>query len=120
MLTRSLIATAAVLVVAVPPATADPDNVRTATRTLECDDGRTVEAVFAGEAGSNFNVTVDQSVFVYKLLVIDRAPLGPGGDDTVDERGVQGAGHDDLVTCEYMTGSGNHVVATGFFTPQRP
>ena len=61
------------------PAVADPDNTNTLTRTLACDNGRTVDAVFAGENGSNFNVTVDESVFIYSQLIVDRLPLGPGG-----------------------------------------
>jgi hypothetical protein len=63
------------------PAVADPgsNNPNTVTRTLACDNGRTVATTFAGENGSNFNVSIDQSVFIYKRIVIDRLPLGPGG-----------------------------------------
>jgi hypothetical protein len=122
MLAKSLIGAVAVLMIAVLPAAADPDNSNTLTRTLQCDNGRTVDAVFAGEAGSNFNVTVDESVFVYKSLVVDRPPIGPGGNDTVDVRGLQGlsVSEHELVTCEYVTPSGNHVTAIGFFTPLGP
>ena len=100
------------------PAVADPDNKNTLTRTLDCDNGRTVDAVFAGENGSNFNVTMDQSVFIYSQLIVDRLPLGPGGNDETTTRGLQGQKADSLVTCEYTTPSGNHVTAIGFFTPR--
>ena len=90
------------------PALADPgsNNPNTLTRTLACDNGRTVQATFAGEAGSNFNVTVDESVFIYKRIVIDRVPLGPGGDDEVDDRGIDAFDPSSLVTCTYTTPSG--------------
>ena len=100
------------------PVHADPDNKNTLSRTLTCDDGRTVVAVFAGENGSNFNVTADESVFVYSQIDIDRPPLGPGGDDEVTTRGLQGQDPDSLVTCEYTTPSGTHVTVIGFFTPR--
>ena len=100
------------------PAVADPANKNTLTRTLACDNGRIVDAVFAGENGSNFNVTVDQSVFIYSQLIVDRLPLGPGGNDETTTRGLQGQKADSLVTCEYTTPSGNDVTAIGFFTPR--
>ena len=102
------------------PALADPgsNNPNTLTRTLACDNGRTVQATFAGEAGSNFNVTVDESVFIYKRIVIDRVPLGPGGDDEVDDRGIDAFDPSSLVTCTYTTPSGSFVTVIGFFTPR--
>lgn len=119
MLRSAALTASALLLVSAAPAVADPDNAGTATRTLECDDGRTVEAVFQGEAGSNFNVTVDTSVFVYLQLQLDRPPLGPSDGDEVDVRGIQGEGQAQaLVTCSYTTPSGTHVTATGFFTPR--
>ena len=101
-------------------AVADPgsNNPNTLTRTLACDNGRTVEATFAGESGSNFNVSIDQSVFIYQRIVIDRPPLGPGGDDETDDRGVGGFNPASLVTCTYTTPSGNFVTVIGFFTPR--
>jgi hypothetical protein len=58
-------------------------------------------------------VTIDQSVFVYKWILIDRpAPLG----DTLNVRGLPGFDEADLVTCSYTTPSGNSVTAIGFFT----
>ena len=84
MILKAVVGALAVLVLGAAPVAADPNNSNTLQRTLECDNGRTVDAVFAGENGSNFNVTVDQSVFIYKMLSVDRPPTGTGGDDTVD------------------------------------
>ena len=107
------------LLVAVP-AVADPGskNPNTVTRTLACDNGRTVVTTFAGENGSNFNVSVDESVFVYQQIVIDRLPLGPGGVDETDDRGIQAFDPTSLVTCTYTTASGTFVTVVGFFTPR--
>ena len=113
----------ALVAIGAPVASADPgeNNPNTLTRVFtSCTDGAgPLEVVFAGEAGSNFLVTDDQSVFVYKRIVIDRPPLGPGGDDEINERGVQGFAPAALTTCEYVTPSGNRVTVTGFFTPRR-
>ena len=102
------------------PAVADPgsNNPNTLTRTLACDNGRTVDATFAGESGSNFNVSIDESVFIYKLAVFDRLPLGPGGNDETDDRGIQAFDPASLVTCTYTTPSGTFVTVVGFFTPR--
>jgi hypothetical protein len=102
------------------PAVADPgsNNPNTVTRTLACDNGRTVATTFAGENGSNFNVSIDESVFIYKRIVIDRLPLGPGGDDETDDRGIQAFDPTSLVTCTYTTPSGTFVTVVGFFTPR--
>ena len=107
----------ACLIVAAP-VHADPDNKNTLSRTLTCDDGRTVTAVFAGENGSNFNVTTDESVLLYSQIIIDRPPLGAGGNDETTTRGLQGQDPASLVTCTYTTPSGNHVTVIGFFTPR--
>jgi len=103
------------------PAVADPgsNNKNTVTRVLACDNGRTVATTFAGENGSNFNVSVDQSVFVYKQIVIDRLPLGPGGADETDNRGIQAFDPTALVTCTYTSPSGTFVTVVGFFTPTK-
>jgi hypothetical protein len=103
-------------------ATGDPgdNNPNTQTRVfVNCTNGAgPLEVVFVGLEGVNFNVKVDQSVFVFKTITIDRLPLGPGGDDEVDDRGIQGFANQSLTTCEYFTASGNHVTVTGFFTPR--
>ena len=47
-----------------PVAVADPDpenNKQALLRTLQCDNGQTLDATFAGLEGSNFNVTIDRS-----------------------------------------------------------
>ena len=100
---------------AAPAAVADPDpakNKNAVSRTLQCDNGQTLAATFAGD-GSNFNVTIDERVFVYKWIFIDRpAPL----EDTLNVRGLPGFDEEDLVTCRYTTPTGNSVTAIGFFT----
>jgi hypothetical protein len=104
----------------VSPAVADPDpenNPNALVRTLRCDNGETIVASFAGLEGSNFNVTTDERVFVYKWIHIDRPPVGvEGPNDDLNVRGLQGFPEDRLVTCRYTTGSGNVVEAIGFFT----
>ena len=103
-----------------PAALADPDpenNKQALSRTLQCDNGETLAATFAGLEGSNFNVTIDQRVFVYKWIHIDRPPVGvEGPNDDLNVRGLQGFDEEDLVTCRYTTPSGNSVTAIGFFT----
>ena len=51
-------------------------SIQALLRTLQCDNGQTLDATFAGLEGSNFNVSIDQRVFVYKWIHIDRLPLG--------------------------------------------
>ena len=108
------------LAIGVPSATADPDpenNKQALVRTLQCDNGQTIVASFAGLEGSNFNVTTDERVFVYKWIHIDRPPVGvEGANDDLNVRGLQGVPDERLVTCRYTTGSGNVVEAIGFFT----
>ena len=109
----SLAALASSLAIGVPAAIADPnpDNNKNAlVRTLHCSNGETVVASFAGLEGSNFNVTTDQRVFVYKSLHVD----GPNDELTI--RGLDGVPADRLVTCNYVTGSGSAVEAIGIFT----
>jgi hypothetical protein len=96
-------------------ASADPVNSPNAlTRTLACDNGRTVAATFVGLGGVNFNVTVDQSVFIFKTITIVR----PSGEVEVDDRGIQGFDPASLTTCTYTTPGGSFVTVVGFFTPQ--
>jgi hypothetical protein len=113
----TLLSCVVVAAVLAPAAVADPNpakNKQAVSRTLQCDNGQTLAATFAGD-GSNFNVTIDQSVFVYKWILIDRpAPL----EDTLNVRGLPGFDEEDLVTCSYTTPSGNSVTAIGFFTGQ--
>jgi hypothetical protein len=113
----TLVGWVVVAAVLTPAAVADPDpenNENAVSRTLQCDNGQTLAATFAG-GGSNFNVTIDERVFVYKWIFIDRpAPL----EDTLNVRGLPGFDEEDLVTCRYTTASGNSVTAIGFFTGQ--
>jgi hypothetical protein len=110
------------LAIGAPAAIADPDpavNKNALVRTLVCDNGETIVASFAGLEGSNFNVTTDERVFVYKWIHIDRPPVGvEGPNDDLNVRGLQGVSADRLVTCRYVTGSGNVVEAIGIFTGQ--
>jgi hypothetical protein len=108
-----------VAVVGTPSAIADPNpdnNQNALVRTLECSNGQTIVASFAGLEGSNFNVTTDESVFVYKWIHIDRLPLGDSPNDDLNVRGLQGFPAERLVTCGYVTGSGSVVEVIGFFT----
>ena len=118
-----LLTTLASLAIAAPAALADPDpanNKQALVRTLVCDNGETITASFAGLEGSNFNVTTDTRVFVYKWIHIDRPPVGVEGDnDDLNNRGLNGIPEEWLVTCGYTTGSGNVVEAVGIFTGPR-
>jgi hypothetical protein len=115
----TLVGCAAVMAVLTPAAVADPDpekNKNASSRTLQCDNGHTLAATFAG-GGSNFNVTIDERVFLYKFLHVDRPPVGEEEPD--DELNVRGLpGFDEEVTCRYTTSSGSSVTAIGFFTGQ--
>jgi len=54
------------------------------------------------------------SNFLWKTL----AYVTPTGQSGVIDRGIEGGGHKDLVTCTYIGAvSGNHYTVTGFFTP---
>lgn len=113
----------AVGAIGAPTATADPgdNNPNAETRVfMNCTNGAgPLEVVFVGLEGVNFNVTADESVFVFKTITIDRLPLGPGGNDEIDDRGIEGFTQQSLTTCEYFTPSGSHVTVTGFFTPRQ-
>jgi hypothetical protein len=122
----------AALAVAAPATSADPspdNNKNAVVRTFNCTNGANdLAVVFAGDNGSNFNVVntqsvsgqgvSTQSVFVYKQIVIDRLPLGPGGNDETTDRGIQAFDPASLTTCDYTNPSGTHVTVTGFFSPR--
>lgn len=114
---RTIALSALVLLAMAAPAAGDPGaaNPNTQTRTLNCDNGRTVDATFAANAGSNFNVTIDQSVFVYQSISIFQPSTGL---TFVDERGIKGFDADSLTTCRYTSPLGNQVTVIGFFTPR--
>ena len=72
-------------------AVADPNpenNKQALSRTLQCDNGETLAATFAGLEGSNFNVTIDERVFVYKWIHIDRPPVGEKARMTTSTSGA--------------------------------
>jgi hypothetical protein len=96
------------------PAGADPANKNTLHITLDCGAAGTVDAVFELSSSDSFHVVSVSSNFLWKSLAFVTAT----GETGVINRGIQGEGHMDLVTCTY-TGpvSGNHYTATGFFTP---
>ena len=92
-----------------PPATNPNAHFRTFT---SCDNGETnVEVVFAGGRllnGSNYNVTSDQRVFVFKSYAENGVVLV--------ERGIKGVGHAPLTECTYTTPTGAVATVIGFFT----
>jgi hypothetical protein len=102
------------LAVAAGPAAADPANKNTLKITLDCGKARTVDAVFELSSSDSFHVVSVSSNFLWKSLAFATPSGGTGEID----RGIQGGGHQDLVTCTY-TGpvSGNLYTGTGFFTP---
>jgi hypothetical protein len=103
-----------VLVIGMGSAGADSANKNTLHITLDCGAMGTVDAVFELSSSDSFHVVSMSSNFLWKSLAFV-TPTGATGEI---DRGVQGAGHADLVTCTYIgPASGNHYTATGFFTP---
>jgi hypothetical protein len=99
---------------AASPAGADPANGNTLHITLDCGVSGTVDAVFELSSSDSFHVVSVSSNFLWKSL----AYVTPTGQTGQIDRGIQGQGHGDLVTCTYIgPASGNHYTATGFFTP---
>jgi hypothetical protein len=102
------------LSVGVVPAGADPANKNTLHITLDCGAMGTVDAVFELSSSDSFHVVSMSSNFLWKSLAFV-TPTGATGEI---DRGIQGGGHANLVTCTYIgPASGNHYTATGFFTP---
>jgi hypothetical protein len=100
--------------VAAGPAAADPANKNTLQLTLDCGSAGTVDAVFQLSSADSFHVVSVSSNFLWKSLAF----VTPTGETGVIDRGVQGQGHRELVTCTYTgPASGNQYTATGFFTP---
>lgn len=117
-LTLAVLASSVLVVVPAAFADPNPDNNKNAVeRTLVCSDGESLPSTFAGLEGSDFNISGDQRVFVYKWINIDEIPIGvESTGDVTTNRGLQGISSDRLVTCHYFTGSGAYVTAIGFFT----
>jgi hypothetical protein len=108
-----LAAVVTLLAVAAAPAAADPANKNTLHFTLTCPNG-SVEAVFELSSSDSFHIVEFSSNFLWKSLDF----VTPTGQTGRIERGIQGDGHSDLVTCTYIGAvSGNHYTVTGFFTP---
>jgi hypothetical protein len=114
---RIVIAVAAavtLLAIAAGPAAADPANKNTLHITLNCGTAGTVDAVFELSSSDSFHVVQFSSNFLWKSLDY----VTPTGQTGRIERGIQGEGHSNLVTCTYIGAvSGNHYTVTGFFTP---
>jgi hypothetical protein len=105
---------AVALSIATAPAGADPANANTLHITLDCGTAGTLDAVFELSSSDSFHVVSMSSNFLWKTL----AYVTPTGQSGVIDRGIEGGGHKDLVTCTYIGAvSGNHYTVTGFFTP---
>jgi hypothetical protein len=102
------------LAVSAGPAAADPANGNTLHITLDCGSAGTLPAVFELSSSDSFHVVSFGSNFLWKSLDY----VTPTGQSGRIERGIEGGGHKDLVTCTYVGAvSGNHYTVTGFFTP---
>jgi len=96
------------------PASADPANQHTLSLTLDCGGAGSFDAVFELSSADSFHLVSTGSNFVWKSL----SYVTPTGEAGQIDRGIQGGGHSDLVTCTYTgPSSGNAYVVTGFFTP---
>ena len=108
-----LAAAVTLLAIAAGPAAADPANKNTLHFTLTCPNG-SVDAVFELSSSDSFHIVQFSSNFLWKSLDY----VTPTGQSGRIERGIEGGGHSDLVTCTYIGAvSGNHYTVTGFFTP---
>jgi len=102
------------LAVAAGPAAADPANKNTLHITLDCGAAGKVDAVFELSSSDSFHVVSMSSNFLWKSLQFTT----PDGQIGEIDRGIEGGGHQDLVTCTYRGPvSGNQYTVTGFFTP---
>src|SRR6266511_1934711 len=81
--------------IAAGPAGADPANKNTLDITLDCGAAGTVDAVFELSSSDSFHVVSVSSNFLWKSLAF----VTSTGETGVINRGIQGEGHTDLVTC---------------------
>jgi hypothetical protein len=96
------------------PAGADPANKNTLQLTLTCPGAPPIQAVFELSSADSFHLVSTSSNFLWKSLSYPT----PSGATAEIDRGIQGDGHQQLVTCTYIGPvSGNHYTVTGFFTP---
>jgi len=110
----AVLAAITLLGIAAAPAAADPANKNTLSFKLTCPNGMTVDAVFELSSSDSFHIVQFSSNFLWKSLDY----VTPDGQSGRIERGIEGDGHKDLVTCTYTGAvSGNHYTVTGFFTP---
>ena len=109
-----LAAAAAIHDLGASAASADPANKNTLSFVLTCPNGNTVDAVFELSSSDSFHIVQFSSNFLWKSLDY----VTPDGQSGRIERGINGQGHANLVTCTYTGAvSGNHYTVTGFFTP---
>ena len=96
------------------PAGADPANKKTLELTLTCPGAPPIQAVFELSSSDSFHLVSTSSNFLWKSLSF----VTPSGQTGEIDRGIQGDGHQQLVTCTYIgPASGNSYTVTGFFTP---
>jgi hypothetical protein len=96
------------------PAGADPANKNTLQLTLTCPGAPPIQAVFELSSADSFHLVSTSSNFLWKSLSF----VTPTGQTGEIDRGIQGDGHQQLVTCTYTgPASGNSYTVTGFFTP---
>ena len=70
--------------------------------------------MFQLSSADSFHVISMSSNLLWKSLAF----VTPSGATGQIDRGIEGDGHQSLVTCTYTgPASGNHYTATGFFTP---
>jgi hypothetical protein len=102
------------LLVTAAPAGADPANKNTLQLTLTCPGAPPVQAVFELSSADSFHLVSTSSNFLWKSL----SYVTPTGQTGEIDRGIEGGGHGQLVTCTYTgPASGNSYTVTGFFTP---
>jgi hypothetical protein len=94
------------------PASAAPDNDLTLPFTMTCPD-QEYDVVIQPANTAAFHVIGSTTIFVWKRIEFTT----PDGETGAINRGIQGRGQADLVTCTYTGAvSGNAYVVTGFFT----
>jgi hypothetical protein len=110
----ALIVVLALLAITAAPAGADPANKNTLQLTLKCAGAAPIDAVFELSSADSFHLVSTSSNFLWKSL----SYVTPTGQTGEIDRGIEGGGHQQLVTCTYTgPASGNSYTVTGFFTP---
>jgi hypothetical protein len=110
----TLLVALALFAVTAAPAGADPANKNTLQLTLTCTGAPPIQAVFELSSADSFHLVSTSSNFLWKSL----SYVTPTGQTGEIDRGIEGGGHAQLVTCMYIgPASGNSYTVTGFFTP---